>query len=214
MGTLKGNAPDIPAIGFMAHVDTADDVCGNGVKARRFVYEGGDIALENGTVIRSAENPDLAGLIGHEIITSDGTTLLGADDKAGVSEIMESVKYLTEHPEIRHGDIEIYFTPDEETGSGMMKFPHDRLKSKCCYTLDGGRMGEVEAECFNAAPPFSLNLPPNPQIRFPRKTKMPQGTSLYLTAWQAPGFAPGQRLSPPAPLTLLHIEFIISQNLI
>ena len=151
MGTLKGNAPDIPAIGFMAHVDTADDVCGNGVKARRFVYEGGDIALENGTVIRSAENPDLAGLIGHEIITSDGTTLLGADDKAGVSEIMEAVKYLTEHPEIRHGDIEIYFTPDEETGSGMMKFPHDRLKSKCCYTLDGGRMGEVEAECFNAA---------------------------------------------------------------
>ncbi len=151
MGKLKGNSGDVPTIGFMAHVDTADDVCGNGVKARRFVYEGGDITLENGTVIRTAENPDLKELIGHEVITSDGTTLLGADDKAGVSEIMEAMKYLTEHPEIKHGDIEVYFTPDEETGSGMMKFPHDRLKSRCCYTLDGGRMGEVEAECFNAA---------------------------------------------------------------
>lgn len=151
MGLLKANKENVPTIGFMAHVDTADDVDGNHVKARRFVYEGGDIVLEGGTVIREDENPDLKNFISREIITSDGTTLLGADDKAGVSEIMEAVKYLTQHPEIKHGDIEIYFTPDEETGSGMSMFPYSRLKSKCCYTFDGGREGEVEAECFNAA---------------------------------------------------------------
>lgn len=151
MGVLKANKPNIPTIGFMAHVDTADDVDGNHVKARKFIYEGGDIILNGGTKIRKSENPDLESYIGKEIITSDGTTLLGADDKAGVSEIMEGVKYLVEHPEIEHGDIEIYFTPDEETGSGMSQFPYHLLKSKCCYTFDGGRVGEVEAECFNAA---------------------------------------------------------------
>ncbi len=151
MGRLKANAENLPAIGFMAHVDTADDVMGNGVKARRFIYEGGDIQLENGVSIKASENPDLEMYKGSEIITSDGTTLLGADDKAGVAEIMEAVSYLVKHPEIRHGDVEIYFTPDEETGSGMSMFPHERLKSVCCYTLDGGREGEVECECFNAA---------------------------------------------------------------
>lgn len=150
-GVLKANKENIPTIGFMAHVDTADDVDGNHVKANKFIYEGGDIILNGGTTIKAAENPDLASFIGKEIITSDGTTLLGADDKAGVSEIMEAVKYLVSHPEIEHGDIEIYFTPDEETGSGMSKFPYQLLKSKCCYTFDGGREGEVEAECFNAA---------------------------------------------------------------
>lgn len=151
MGTLKGNREGVPAIGFMAHVDTADDVEGNGVKAIVHDYKGGDIVLEGGTVIKAAENPDLEMYIGSKVITSDGTTLLGADDKAGVAEIMEAVTYLVSHPEIGHGDIEVYFTPDEETGSGMSMFPHDRLRSICCYTLDGGREGEVECECFNAA---------------------------------------------------------------
>lgn len=151
MGTLKGNLPSAPTVGFMAHVDTADDVPGNGVKARVTHYEGGDILLEGGTVIKASEHEDLALYVGEDVITSDGTTLLGSDDKAGVAEIMEAVKYLVEHPEIRHGDIEVYFTPDEETGSGMSMFPHARLRSRCCYTVDGGREGEVECECFNAA---------------------------------------------------------------
>lgn len=151
MGTLKGNVPSAPVIGFIAHVDTADDVPGNGVKARTVKYEGGDIQLEGGTVIKASEHEDLALYIGEDIITSDGTTLLGSDDKAGVAEIMEAVRYLVEHPEIKHGDIEVYFTPDEETGSGMSMFPHARLRSRCCYTVDGGREGEVECECFNAA---------------------------------------------------------------
>jgi len=151
MARLKATAENLPTIGFLAHVDTADDVMGNNVKARRFVYEGGDIVLEGGTVIKAEENPDLELYKGSEIITSDGTTLLGADDKAGVAEIMDAVTYLVKHPEIKRGAVEVYFTPDEETGSGMSSFPHDKLESICCYTLDGGREGEIECECFNAA---------------------------------------------------------------
>ena len=150
MGTLKGNV-EAPTIGFIAHVDTANDVMGNGVKAQRMVYKGGDVLLSGGTVIRAEENPDLEMYLGQEIITSDGTTLLGSDDKAGVAEIMEAISYLVLHPEIKHGDIEVYFTPDEETGSGMDRFPHDRKRSLCCYTIDGEREGEIELECFNAA---------------------------------------------------------------
>lgn len=149
-GILRANVPNVPAVAFMAHVDTADDVMGNGVKAIRHTYAGGDIRLP-GTVIREADNPDLAKYIGSEIITSDGTTLLGADDKAGVAEIMEALAYLVRHPEICHGDVEVFFTPDEETGSGMDQFPYDRMVSKVCYTMDGGPEGEIECECFNAA---------------------------------------------------------------
>ncbi len=150
-GLLKANCGGVLPIGFMAHVDTADDVMGNGVKARCFIYSGGDILLEGGTVIRENENPALSSFIGTKIITSDGTTLLGADDKAGAAEIMEAVKYLVEHPEIKHGDIEVFFTPDEETGSGMDQFPYHEQISKVCYTMDGGGRGEIECECFNAA---------------------------------------------------------------
>ena len=150
-GLLKANCGGVLPIGFMAHVDTADDVMGNGVKARCFIYSGGDILLEGGTVIRENENPALSSFIGTKIITSDGTTLLGADDKAGAAEIMEAVKYLVEHPEIKHGDIEVFFTPDEETGSGMDQFPYHEQISKVCYTMDGGGRVEIECECFNAA---------------------------------------------------------------
>lgn len=152
MGTLKGNVGEVPTIGFMAHVDTADDVEGNGVKAVvHDFYDGKDIVLSGGTVIKVSEQPELSLYEGKTIITSDGTTLLGADDKAGVAEVMEVVTYLVNHPDVKHGDIEVYFTPDEETGSGMALFPYDKLKSVCCYTLDGGSEGEVECECFNAA---------------------------------------------------------------
>ena len=151
MGVLKGNSSGT-TIGFMAHVDTADDCNGNGVKAKVWSnYDGGVIELEDGVVLDPEKDKDLLLYKGKEIITSDGTSLLGSDDKAGVAIIMEALKYLVEHPEVKRPDIEVYFTPDEETGSGMDMFPYDRLKSKCCYTVDGEAEGEVELECFNAA---------------------------------------------------------------
>ena len=149
-GILRSNCPGARAVAFMAHVDTADDVMGNGVRPMRHIYKGGDIVLP-GTTIRACDNPELAQYVDSEIITSDGTTLLGADDKAGLAEIMEAVNYLVGHPEIRHGDVEVFFTPDEETGSGMDMFPYHEMISKVCYTLDGGPEGEIETECFNAA---------------------------------------------------------------
>ena len=151
MGVLKGNSSGT-TIGFMSHVDTADDCNGNGVKAKVWSnYDGGVIELEDGVVLDPEKDKDLLLYKGKEIITSDGTSLLGSDDKAGVAIIMEALKYLVEHPEVKRPDIEVYFTPDEETGSGMDMFPYDRLKSKCCYTVDGEAEGEVELECFNAA---------------------------------------------------------------
>ena len=151
MGVLKGNTSGT-TIGFMAHVDTADDCNGNGVKAKVWSnYDGGVIELEDGVVLDPEKDKDLLLYKGKEIITSGGTSLLGSDDKAGVAIIMEALKYLVEHPEVKRPDIEVYFTPDEETGSGMDMFPYDRLKSKCCYTVDGEAEGEVELECFNAA---------------------------------------------------------------
>ena len=151
MGVLKGNSSGT-TIGFMAHVDTADDCNGNGVKAKVWSnYDGGVIELEDGVVLDPEKDKDLLLYKGKEIITSDGTSLLGSDDKAVVAIIMEALKYLVEHPEVKRPDIEVYFTPDEETGSGMDMFPYDRLKSKCCYTVDGEAEGEVELECFNAA---------------------------------------------------------------
>ena len=151
MGVLNGNTSGT-TIGFMAHVDTADDCNGNGVKAKVWSnYDGGVIELEDGVVLDPEKDKDLLLYKGKEIITSDGTSLLGSDDKAGVAIIMEALKYLVEHPEVKRPDIEVYFTPDEETGSGMDMLPYDRLKSKCCYTVDGEAEGEVELECFNAA---------------------------------------------------------------
>ncbi len=151
MGTLKGNSGN-KTIGFMAHVDTADDTQGNGVKAKVWPdYDGEKIVLSGSTVLDPATDKDLLLYKGSEIITSDGTTLLGSDDKAGVAIIMEMLSYLVSHPEVRRPDIEVYFTPDEETGCGMDRFPHERLKSICCYTVDGGPEGELETECFNAA---------------------------------------------------------------
>lgn len=151
MGTLKGNSSD-NTIGFMAHVDTADDCMGNGVKARvHSNYDGGVITLESGVELDPEEDKDLLLYKGGEIITSDGTTLLGSDDKAGVAIIMEMLEYLVTHNEVKRPNIEVYFTPDEETGCGMARFPYERMKSVSCYTIDGGREGELETECFNAA---------------------------------------------------------------
>ena len=149
-GLLKGNK-DGRCMAFMAHVDTSDDVMGNGVKAQVIEYEGGDIPLPSGLVIKAEENPDLGCYVGTKIVTSDGTTLLGSDDKAGVAIIMSAIGYLARHPEVPHPDIEVYFTTDEETGAGMDGFPYDRMNACVCYTVDGSREGEIETECFNAA---------------------------------------------------------------
>lgn len=143
---------DVPAVGFMAHVDTADDVPGNGVKPRVIQhYEGGDIPLNEEYSIIAEENPELANYLGETLIVTDGTTLLGSDDKAGIAEIMSAVSYLMKNPEVKHPTINIIFTSDEETGAGMDNFPYEKVDCAYCYTVDGGKRYEIESECFNAA---------------------------------------------------------------
>ncbi len=138
-------------IAFSSHVDTADDVEGNHVKPVVNDYKGGDLALKSGIVIKTDQNPELPQYAGSKIITSEGDTLLGCDDKGGIAEIMTAVSYLVKHPEIRHGEVEVLFSPDEETGFGMDFFDAKRLHSKAFYTVDGGERYVVELECFNAA---------------------------------------------------------------
>ena len=141
----------LPAIAFSSHVDTADDVDGNHVKPVVNDYKGGDIKLKNGLVIEAATNPELPQYAGSKIITSEGDTLLGCDDKGGIAEIMTAVSHLVKHPEIKHGEIEVLFSPDEETGFGMDFFDAKRLHAKAFYTVDGGERYVIEEECFNAA---------------------------------------------------------------
>ncbi|MCK4614736.1 MAG: peptidase T [Thermoplasmata archaeon] len=155
--TLPSNLPPrkkAPVIGFLAHVDTSPEAPGKGVNpVVHENYQGGDIIInkEKGLVLTPDENPVLKDNIGNDIITTDGTTLLGADDKAGVAEIMTALHYLSEHPEIPHGKIRIGFTPDEEVGNGTKYFDVKRFGADLAYTIDGGRLGEVENENFNAA---------------------------------------------------------------
>ncbi len=145
----SNSSKTVKPIGFMAHVDVADDVPGNGVKPRVIdVYDGEPVVLNKDTVISDSALKNHAG---ETIVVSDGTTLLGADDKAGVAILMAVARYLIENPDKEHGDIEFVFTTDEETGGGMDAFKVDALNSEVCYTLDGGPAGEIEAECFNAA---------------------------------------------------------------
>jgi tripeptide aminopeptidase len=141
----------VPIIGFLGHVDTSSDAPGEGVTPQIHEYEGGCITLNGGVVIDPEVDGELARRSGDTIITSDGTTLLGADDKAGIAEIVTAALWLVSHPEVEHGAIELIFTPDEETGKGMDRFPREKLRSACCYTLDGDVEGVIETECFNAA---------------------------------------------------------------
>jgi len=148
-GQPAANNP--PIIGLMAHIDTASDVSGKNVHpVLHENYDGKPIKLNSSITLAPEEFPQLNKYLGDTIITTDGTTLLGADDKAGVAEIMTAVRFFTEHPEIPHGKLEIIFTPDEETGLGMSNFPLKRVKSKYCYTVDGGEEGSIEIESFNA----------------------------------------------------------------
>ncbi|MFA0357003.1 peptidase T [Vibrio breoganii] len=144
---------DVPAIGFVAHMDTAPDASGKDVKPQVVDnYQGGKIVLgDSGEVLTPSQYPDLDKLHGQSLITTDGTTLLGADNKAGIAEIITAVAYLKANPQIQHGDICIGFTPDEEIGRGANLFDVERFGAKWAYTIDGGPVGELEYENFNAA---------------------------------------------------------------
>lgn len=148
---LPGNTANAPTIGFISHMDTSPDANGENVLSNIVEnYDGKAIPL-NGTVLSPEEFPSLKEYIGQTLITSDGTTLLGADDKAGIAEILTAAEYLLAHPEIPHGAIRIAFTPDEEIGKGVDFFDVDKFHADFAYTLDGGRIGELEYENFNAA---------------------------------------------------------------
>lgn len=155
MATLPSNTDrDVPTIGFLAHVDTATDFTGAGVNPQIVEnYDGGDLVLNSGlkVVLSPKQFPELPGYKGHTLITTDGTTLLGADDKAGIAEIMTAMAYLIAHPEIKHGKIRVAFTPDEEIGRGPEKFDVKAFDATFAYTMDGGPLGELEYESFNAA---------------------------------------------------------------
>jgi len=153
MATIPSNSnKNVPAIAFIAHVDTSPAV--SGVNVNPLIhknYQGGDIKLpKGGWVIKESENPDLKSMKGYDIITTDGTTLLGADNKAGVAEIMDAANYLITHKEVKHGTIKICFTPDEEVGRGTEKINLKKLDAKYAYTVDGSGRGEVETETFSA----------------------------------------------------------------
>ena len=151
--TLEKNCnKEIPTIGFIAHMDTAPDYSGKDVNPQIVKnYDGGDIKLNEDTILSPKFSPELKNYIGKTLITTDGNTLLGADDKAGIAEIMTAVEYLINHPEIEHGDIKIGFTPDEEIGEGADHFDVKYFGADFAYTIDGGAIGELEYENFNAA---------------------------------------------------------------
>ena len=145
---------EVPAVGFIAHVDTAPDASGANVKPQIVKnYDGGAIDLKGvpGLQLKPEEFPEMLHYLGQTLITTDGTTLLGADDKAGVAEIMQAVQYIVEHPEFKHGPVKVGFTPDEEIGRGVVKFDVKRFGADFAYTMDGGEVGELEFENFNAA---------------------------------------------------------------
>jgi len=155
MATLPANTEKkVPTVGFIAHLDTSPDMSGRHVNPRIIEkYDGEDIVLnsEQGIVLSPKEFPELNKYVGQALIVTDGTTLLGADDKAGIAEIITAVEYLQNHPEIKHGDIRIAFNPDEEIGQGAHKFDVELFGADFAYTMDGGEIGELEYENFNAA---------------------------------------------------------------
>lgn len=153
-GYLKSNTDKkLKKLGLLAHLDTSPDMSGKDVNPRIVKYEGGDIVLheENGIILKESEFPALAGYVGQELIVTDGTTLLGADDKAGVAEIMTALEYIVSHNDFVHGDLHVAFTPDEEIGRGPHHFDVEAFGADVAYTMDGGPLGELEYENFNAA---------------------------------------------------------------
>lgn len=155
MATLPANTDkDIPTIGFLSHIDTATELSGEGVNPQLVEnYDGKNIVLNEaqGVVLSPKDFPELHNYIGHTLVTTDGTTLLGADDKAGITEIMTAMAYLIRNPEIKHGKVRVAFTPDEEIGRGPHRFDVEAFNARYAYTVDGGPLGELEYESFNAA---------------------------------------------------------------
>lgn len=151
--TLPANTDKpVPTLGFLAHVDTTSDFTGTDVKPQRIDhYDGKDIQLNDELTMSVEYFPNLKNYVGQTLITTDGTTLLGADDKAGIAEIMTAMEYLVQHPEIKHGKIRVAFTPDEEIGRGPHKFDVEAFNADYAYTMDGGPLGELQYESFNAA---------------------------------------------------------------
>ena len=150
---LPSNCQSSECLCLIAHLDTSEEAAGDSVKPQvHRAFSGGKITLEGGVVLDTQTDGELskAARAGETIITSDGTTLLGADDKAGVAEIVSCLEYLLRHPDVRHVGVEVLFSPDEETGHGMAGFPRELVKSNRAYTVDGGNVGELEVECFNA----------------------------------------------------------------
>ena len=159
---LESNIDEVtqpPVVGFMAHVDTSEDVSGKNVSPIVHEnYDGATIELKDGIILETTDNPLLKKYAGETIITSDGTTLLGADDKAGIAEILTAAAWMQEHPEVKHGTVELIFTPDEETGKGLNLFPLNELNSVCCYTMDGDKERSEERrvgkECRSRWSPY------------------------------------------------------------
>ncbi|WP_102335319.1 peptidase T [Salimicrobium jeotgali] len=153
MATLPSNTDkDLPVIGLLAHIDTATDFTGSGVSPKVWKnYDGGELSLNDDTILSPEDFPSLHKYVGHTLVTTDGTTLLGADNKAGVTEIMTAMNYLLHNPEVPHGKIRVAFTPDEEIGKGPHHFDVERFGADFAYTIDGGELGELEYESFNAA---------------------------------------------------------------
>ncbi len=151
--TLPANTErEVPVIGFLAHVDTATDYTGKNVNPQRIdQYDGNDIQLNANTIMAVNDFPELKNYVGHTLLTTDGTTLLGADNKAGIAEIITAMEYLIANPDIKHGKLRIAFTPDEEIGRGPHKFDVEKFGAKYAYTMDGGPLGELQYESFNAA---------------------------------------------------------------
>ncbi len=156
-GYVTGTIPatvehDVPTIAWFAHVDTAREVSGTGVSPQRVRYEGGEIVLgDSGQSIHPEQSPELHNHVGHELITTDGTTLLGADDKAGIAEIMAAVAYLVAQPDFPHGTVKVAFNPDEEVGRGVVHFPVESFGAAAAYTVDGSTTGELQVETFSGA---------------------------------------------------------------
>lgn len=141
---------NLPAIGLVAHLDTSNEVSGKNVKVKKHYYSGGDLKINEDTVLSLAEFPELAAYAGQDILTSDGTTLLGADDKAGITAIVSACEYLLQNQDLKHGKICLAFTPDEEIGRGTEHFPLEDFGADFAYTVDGGQIGELNCETFNA----------------------------------------------------------------
>lgn len=149
--TIPANVEGVPTIGFISHMDTSPEVSGKNVNPQIIEYKGNNLVTESDFVISLKDNPELKNYEGNTIITSDGETLLGADDKAGIAEIISAAEYLMSHPEIKHGKIRLAFTPDEEIGEGADHFNVEKFGADFAYTMDGGALGEIEYENFNAA---------------------------------------------------------------